>query len=366
MSGTQGLAVEPPRDTETPRAGTPDAIRRDDLRAARNRPVLWWAGLGTAVIAFQAYVYTAWIASPNFKSTPTGANRVPETDKIFAWILQPVLVLLALTALIWVVRGCRRQGKLTLDAKLLIAGYCQLWLDPIGSLLRPEFFFNSYYVNFGSWIGQVPGGLTPNGHLLSDLPLLEAPVYGSMIFVCVGGCALMRAIRRRRPQTSNAALVIWTWVGLAVFLVVFEELVVLRTGAAVWLSPTSALTIFYGTRFQMSLIPDPFFWSIFMLAMICLRFFATDRGMPRSDSGLDEVAVPRHVKTTLSTLAVVGYVSAAMLFASSLAIGASLYSTTPRNLPSYLRDGICGQGTRYACPNPGVPIQTAPRPSVHR
>ena len=45
-----------------------------------------------------------------------------------------------------------------LDAKLLIAGYCQLWLDPIGSLIRPEFFFNSYYVNRGSWIAEMPYG----------------------------------------------------------------------------------------------------------------------------------------------------------------------------------------------------------------
>ncbi|MHB8693072.1 MAG: spirocyclase AveC family protein [Solirubrobacteraceae bacterium] len=360
MSATQRLGL-----TDTERRSAEAANDRDrprDLQPARNRPVLWWAGLGAAAIAVQAYVYIAWITSSDFKSTPTGSDRVPQTEKVFAWILQPALVLAALAALIWVIRSCRRAGMLTLDAKLLIAGYCQLWLDPIGSLIRPEFFFNSYYINHGSWIGQIPGGMTPNGHLLADLPLLELPVYGSMIFVCVGGCALMRSIRRGRPQTSSLALVLWTWVGVAVFLIVFEELVVLRTGAAVWLSPVSWLTIFYGTRYQMSLIPDPVFWSGFMVAMISLRFFATDRGTPRSDSGLDDVSVPKRAKTTLSTLAVVGFVSAAMLIASALAIGASLYSTTPRNLPSYLRDGICGAGTQFECPNRGVPIQTTPRP----
>jgi len=331
------------------------------MSPARNRPVLWWAGLGAAVIAFQAYVYIAWISSSEFKPTPTGPDPVPQLEKVIAWILQPSLALVALTALIWVIRGCRRAGAVTLDAKLLIAGYCQLWLDPIGSLIRPEFFFNSYYVNFGSWIGHIPGALTPNGHLLADLPLLELPVYGSLIFICVAGCSLMRAVRRRRPQTSNLALILCAWVGVALFLMVFEEVLVLRTGAAVWLSPVSWLTIFYGSRFQMSLVPDPIFWSGLMVAMISLRFFATDRGAPRSDAGLQDIAVQPRIKTALSTLAVVGVVSAAMLCASVLAIGASLYSTTPRNLPSYLRDGICGKGTRFECPNPGVPIQT-PRP----
>jgi hypothetical protein len=363
MSASRGLDLADPRDTERrPAEAAHGTTRAPDLPVARNRPVLWWAALGAAAIAFQAYVYIAWIASADFKSTPTGPDRVPQTEKVLAWILQPALVLVALAALIWVIRGCRRAGTLTLDAKLLIAGYCQLWLDPIGSLIRPEFFFNSYYVNHGSWIGQIPGGLTPNGHRLADLPLLELPVYGSMIFICVGGCALMRAIRWRRPQTSNVALILWAWVGVGVFLMVFEEVFVLRSGAAVWLSPVSWLTIFYGTRFQMSLIPDPIFWGGFMVAMISLRFFASDRGAPRSDAGLGAVAVPARAKTALSTLAVVGFVSAAMLTASALAIGASLYSTTPRNLPSYLRDGICGEGTQFACPNPGVPIQTTSRP----
>lgn len=350
--------------TTPPTAGAADGGGRpQDRRPARSRPVLWWAGLGAVAVAFQAYVYIAWIASDDFKPTPTGADPVPQTEKVFAWILQPALALVAVAALIWVVRGCRRAGYLTLDAKLLIAGYCQLWLDPIGSVIRPEFFFNSYYVNRGSWLGHIPGGMTPNGHLLADLPLLELPVYGSMIFICVGGCALMRWLRRRRPQISNVALVLWTWVGVGLFLVVFEEIFVLRTGAAVWLAPVSWLTIFYGTRYQMSLIPDPIFWSGFMVAMISLRFFVNDRGEPASDSGLDQVRVPARAKTAISTFAVVGFVSAAMLISSVFAIGASLYSTTPKNLPSYLRDGICGPGTQFECPNRGVPIQTDPRPT---
>jgi hypothetical protein len=130
----------------------------------------------------------------------------------------------------------------------------------------------------------------------------------------------------------------------------------------VWLAPVSWLTIFYGTRYQMSLIPDPLFWSGFMVAMICLRFFATDRGTTTSDAGHDAVKTSARGKTAISTLAVVGFVSAAMIVASIFAIGASLYSTTPPDLPSYLRDGICGPGTQFECPNRGVPIQTTARP----
>src|SRR5271167_2574500 len=49
-------------------AGT---LRRDpDQQPKRIRPVLWWAALGAAAIAFQTYVYIAWMTSDDFKATP--------------------------------------------------------------------------------------------------------------------------------------------------------------------------------------------------------------------------------------------------------------------------------------------------------
>jgi hypothetical protein len=331
--------------------------RADPPPPKRSRPVIWWAALGAAVVGLQLYVYVAWMLSSDFKRTPTGADPVPHTEKVFAWILQPLFVLMALGALWWVVRGCRRQGSLTLDAKLLIAGYCQVWLDPVGCLVRPQFFFNSYYFNRGSWLGHIPGVLTPNAHRLADLPFVEVPLYGCFIGVCVGGCALMRWIRRRRPQTSNVALVLWTWAAVCVFILVFEELLILRTGVAMW-EATPPLTFFDGTRFEMSLFPDPVFWGGFITAMVALRFFSQNRKQMAVESGLERVTASRRVKTGLSTFAVIGYVSAAMLIGSAGAVAASLYSRTPAHVPSYLRDGICGPGTAYQCPNPGVPIYT--------
>jgi hypothetical protein len=132
----------------------------------------------------------------------------------------------------------------------------------------------------------------------------------------------------------------------------------MRGGAAVWLTQVSWLTFFDGTRYEISLIPDPIFWTPFMVTMISLRFFATAGGTPRSDAGLDRLNVSSRMRTIVSTLGVVGVVSTAMFVASAFAIGTSLYSKTPDGLPSYLRDGICGKGTQYECPNPGVPIQT--------
>ena len=60
-----------------------------------------------------------------------------------------------------VIRGCVREGRLTFDGKLTIAWYSIIWLDPVGNYVRPQFMFNAYYVNRGSWVEGIPVGSAP-------------------------------------------------------------------------------------------------------------------------------------------------------------------------------------------------------------
>lgn len=321
----------------------------------RNRPVLWWAATGAVFVAFQAYIYLNWMASDDFAPRPTGVDAVPLWEKVFAWILQPLFVLLALVVTVWVARGCRREGRLTLDAKLLVSGLLIVWMDPLGSWIQPQFFFNAYYVNFGSWVEQIPGWYSPNGRFQADLIFVEFPLYCCLVVVAARGCAFMHWMRRRRPQTGTAALVLATWAVVTLFIMVFEEILILRTGVAVW-EQIPPVTIYAGTRYQMSLLPDPVFWGGVMVFMTYLRFSRNDRGQSLVEAGLDRVPGGTGRRALVSTLAVIGAVSTAMLLSSVLAITASLYSRTPDDLPSYILHGMCGDANSQPCPNPGVPI----------
>jgi hypothetical protein len=339
------------------------AVRSDTSRASdsprRNRPVLWWASFGVAIVALQLYVYSSWILSDDFKPVPTGTDPVPHADKVWAWILQPLFTLWFLATLIWIMRKCRREGRLSFDAMLFIAALAQVWLDPAFSYVRTQFFFHSYYLNRGSWVEHIPGWISPNGHLIPDPLLAEPTLYGCLVVVFVLGTWFMTQVRRRRPQTSYLTLLLSTWVLVAAFIMVFEFVFVLLPGWAVWNADSPVFTAFFGTRHEMSLLPDPVFWGGFMLAGIALRFYYQQHGRTPWDASLERVRVSARTKTALRTSAVIGYMSAAMLVAVIFANVTALWTQTPRNIPTYLRNGICGQGTPNPCPDKGVPIPTA-------
>jgi hypothetical protein len=329
------------------------------------RPVLWWAGAGGAFLALQIYIYAAWISSADFAPTPLGPDPVPTWEKVWAWILQPLFALGAVAVAVWVVRGCLRARRITFDAKLLLAWYSVIWLDPVGNFVRTQFLFNAYYVNRGSWVEHIPGWISPNAHLFPDALLVEFPVYGMLVLHAVGAGALMRWISRHWPRIGRVGLIGWTWLATALFMVVFEAAFCMRTGWASW-SATSLpnwLVVWPGTRWQVPLIPDPIFWGAVWTAFASLRHFRDDRGRTVLDRGLDGLHVGAHPAAVISTFAVIGFANVAMALHTVPSVSASLYlrDTVP-NLPSYLRDGMCGAGTAYRCPGPAVPIRLPGNP----
>jgi hypothetical protein len=75
-----------------------------------------------------------------------GRRQVPGSDKVWAWIFQGVFAAGAVTAVVFVVRGCRKQQRLTIEAKILLAWWAVMWMDPAANFFRPQYYFNSYYV----------------------------------------------------------------------------------------------------------------------------------------------------------------------------------------------------------------------------
>ena len=315
-------------------------------------------------VLFQLYLYGRWIGSGHFRSSPLGIDPVPQWEKTCAWIMQPTFTLGALLVAAWVIRGCVREGRLTFDGKLTIAWYSIIWLDPVGNYVRPQFMFNAYYVNRGSWVEGIPGWISPNGSNLADALLMEIPAYGMAVMAAVGTCRLMRAIQRRRPHTGKVGLIGAAWVTSGVLIVAFEAPLCMRTGWASW-SATALpdwLVIWPGTRWQVPLIPDPIFWSLVFTAMAALRFYRDDAGRSAVDRGLERTRLTVRAKTVVSTLAVVGFANIAMGLHTIPSVWASFYLHKTVEVPSYMRAGVCGEGTSYDCPGPDKPIKLPTNP----
>lgn len=335
-----------------------------DVAGRRMRPVLWWAAIGVAAVAVQTYVYARWITGPNFRPVPTGPDPVPHWEKIAAWLEQGAFTIAALVTVVSAVRGCIKAKRFTLTAKLLCGTAALAWLDPIGNMVRVSFFMNSYYLNRGSWTPYIPGWISPNAADLPDPILVEFTGYLALPGAAVLGCWVMNQIRARRPQTGQVGLILTVWLLMMVAVVIIHQLLVERSGWAVWTAPQRSLTVFAGTRWQLPLVPDVMFWGAMFAALACLLYFRDASGASFVERGVERLGIPARLRTVVSTFAVIGYTTTAMLGYAVSAVFVSLYpgDTLPDNLPSYIVNEMCGPGTQYQCPRPGEPISVNGRP----
>lgn len=321
----------------------------------RPRPVLWWCALGAAAVLIQFYVYGSWILSPDFRPVDPGPDPMPGVEKMWAVILQVGFTTVTVLVIGWVVRNCVRQRSLTFDAKLMLAWWSMLWLDPAQFFLRPVNLYNSHYFNRGSWVPHIPGWISPNMANLPNPWFVEGATYAMMIGGTVATCALLRLVKRRRPETSNLALF---GLACALYMVadfLLEEFVMIRTGWLSWSGTARSLSLFGGTRYQFP-VAEALFFSAVCAGMAALRFWRDDRGRAIVERGVERIS-SRRLAGVASTLAIVGFAQALIIAYNLIMIGFTLYvDPIPSGYPSYMLNGICGHGTPYQCPGPGVPI----------
>jgi hypothetical protein len=317
----------------------------------RMRPVLWWAALGAVAVVLQLSIYLRWVTSPDFHRVGTGPDPVPHREQVLAWVLQSAFGAVAVLTTLWLVAGCIRQRRLTFDAKISIGWVSVIWLDHWANLVAPQMLFNSYYLNMGSWDRFVPGWLSHNPANLPAPFLIEFACYAFMVLITIAGCRLMIGIKRRWPSTGLVGLTASTWLAMAAFVFCIEELVVIRGGWVWWTGSIAALTPWHGTSNAMPLT-EVTIWAVTITATCVLRYRHQSTGTAPAELGLDRVSASRGVRGALSTFAVIGWCTVAMGFYSVFSAGLALYADPwPSHIPSYFTNGICGQGTPYACPD---------------
>lgn len=316
--------------------------------------MVWFAVVGVAALTTQLYAYVGWIGSPDFEPVAPGPDPIPTWDRVWAVVLQAVFTVTALLGIAYAVRSCVRARAFTLDAKIMV-GLCSLyWLDPVANWIRPQWTYNAVYVNRGSWTEHIPGWIGDTGRVPQAL-LLEAPAYPMMIFVVVLGCAFLRALQRRRPQTSNLGLVLALWAVLGMFVFLFEWPLMILTGLARYLQVPEHISLFAGTWYQY-----PWFelvgWAGMLTAVTSLRFFVDDRGETAVERGLGRLGLGRRLQVAVGTLAVVGFANLAMFGYALTVAPLTLWGNKAPALPSYFHTGLCDSPGKPPCPGPDVPI----------
>jgi hypothetical protein len=323
---------------------------------AGTRTVVWWAGLGAFFVALQVVIYARWLASDDFRTIRADTTDMPGYTKVACIVAQVGLTAGCLLAVIWVGRRCWRERRLTLDGMIVLGSFAVAWQDALLNYTRTGFIYNSYMINVGTWVHQIPGWISPNGNEVPEGIFWAFPGYvATQVPVMLGICALLRAARNRRPGISRLQLF-----GLACLTAGLIDLLLevgfTRTGVYSYMGAIHGLSLFGGRQHQFPLYAAVL-WGLYWGFVSYLRFAVDDRGRSILEGGADRLTVGTRGQTAVRALAVVGAMNLAFIgYVGGLNVANFYAGEAPDSIPSYLRNGVCGPGTKYKCPGPDVPI----------
>jgi hypothetical protein len=141
------------------------------------RPVLFWSSVGAVCVVIAAYVYTAWIVSGNATPVDPGPDAIPAGTRVAMTVFQIACPILALTAVVYVVRKSLRERALCVEAAVVIGSAIAWWHDPLINWFQPVLFYNAGLVNFGNWMENVPGSLSPGSRFMVEPVLMIGMIY---------------------------------------------------------------------------------------------------------------------------------------------------------------------------------------------
>lgn len=323
---------------------------------ARARPVLWWALLGLGFLGLQAYVFGSWIGSGDFRPADPGPDALTPLGAATMWGIAYSYVPLGLLAGLWVLVTFLRGREFSAVQILMIGcGLC-LWQDATVNLVRPVALYNTHYPNLGTWAEHIPWWFSPNGRGNAQPLTFQSALYFVMVpFWVLTAQWVMKAARRLWPAL----------VGPQLALIAIAFITVAQTGAEVAMvrgeifaygGVIQALSVFPGTRWQFP-VYGAFLWALGTVALGCLMYWRDPDGRTLVEAGIERVKAGVFGRNVIRSLAMAGAANLAILIYYLGFMFVSLYSDPwPGDFPSYFRNGICGDGTGYACPAPDLPV----------
>ena len=332
-----------------------------NVRGWQTSPVTVWAALGVFWLALIAYVWGRWIRSPSFAPVDPGPDPLPDYVRIAINVVQiggPIGFLLM--AYVWIYTPWKRTGAMSVEGMLIIAWSLVYFQDPLMSYTANHLLYNAYLVNYGAWTtGIFPGWTAPNTQYLAEpilVGLTAYPYAGFLPAFCVS-----LALRRARARWPGMSL----WWPLLLALLVLMVIDTAIEGTLVWFQieaypgAVRAYSLFPGTPQQFPL-SEALLWGLNMMTSTLLLTFRADNGQTIVERGSERYSKQPFKQNAVRLLAVVAFVQMGQLV--TWVIPQQWFATHGDpwpEMPSYMNTNVCGKGTEFPCPAPGVPISRA-------
>jgi hypothetical protein len=290
-------------------------------------------GVGAVLSAYGFWTLIAWLIHG---PTPVrGFSTFGSSSWIAARVFECIIAASSVAVVVYVVRGVRRERRLTFDAMFLIAGFCTVWIDPSVNFVQPLFMYSSNWVNLHSWCADMPGVINPHCGLLPE-PVMVFFVYTfGLPGFAIAMCAPIQRIGRRWPTITRGQLL------LAIVGVSFVVEIALEAATcSLWLwgypgSPSWMSII--GSTHRVPVL-EVLGGTVILAGLVAVRFFKDDRGRSFAESRREG---NRRGTLVASILALCGFVQILLLFDSICVNVGGMYATKYPTMPASFVSGVC-------------------------
>lgn len=326
-----------------------------------------WIVVGALWFALLVWCMGGWVLGPDFVPNTFGRDQAPENLVRFVRIAEVLMGLLT-AWLLWhfVLRPVLFERRLGFDGMFFLACGTLVLQEPWLNWLRPQLLYNTVFVNYGSWMGYLPGIASP---VAEKVPVSIYFAFLGYFWIVAGpawcGSRFISWARTRDPSITPLKLVGLCLLGFVVFDLIIE-IFILRTGMFIYPSTIPSLTLWAGETYQFP-VYEIFSWAGTYTGLACIHFFRNDKGETWADRGMDRMQIPSKSKGFARWLALVGICQVWMLVIYNIpymlwALHGGPFTVTEETHP-WLTAGLCGTSTPYDCPGPGVPIARRDSPT---
>jgi hypothetical protein len=341
-----------------------------DEQVERNRtlPIAWWGAIGAGFLAFAAYLILKWLISGQAHRVPSGATPLPDWMKIALSVQQWGLAAAALALIYFkAIRPRLRAGRFSFDGLMILSFGLMWWSDPMYNYFQLGFNYNAWFVNLGSWVGGIPGWMSPHPDRTPQ-PLIWLPaVYICAFFAMVLIANLIiRRLYAWRPRLSIPSVWLITFIPMMVAGTLWEA-TFMRLGSHSYAGAIRGLALNPGKFYEFP-VYQGITASILYTTWGAMRFYRDDQGRSFAERGIDKLRVGARAQGWLRFFAISGAVTT--IFFLGYHLPNALFSLEGGAWPqsvqqrSYFTSGLCGPGTGTACPGPDIPIARGER-SLH-
>lgn len=336
---------------------TSSTTTRTVSTAGKRTPLHVFAGIGAVLALIEVYLLVRWVTGPNFVSVPYGPSEPPTWMKIFVHLCETVFwVAAAVVIYKVVVQPWRRERRIGFDGLLVISAMLCSVYDPLQSYFHTWFGYNSYYVNRGTAMTEIPGWQTAGEpHSALAWPILFIPPLYAVLFLGIAALCntLMRRAKSRWPGINFFGLAAIAFATVFVMDLLIEGQVLMRLGAY---EETGWSFSWLDSTYSHDPIRNIVAFSFVFTFAALLRYYRNDRGETFVERGASRVGGSPAKVTGLRFLAVltatmgclvIGYhipIAITTLISPNAAWHDGMVSS------SFLNNHMCGAGTDRACP----------------